>query len=477
MVLRDILYPMRARRNEKQKKSIDQAKDDFNSDFLNAATNMFEWFSKLQFKQQEYLFNGLLNRSTTSVHNYVSSQLQQAMKRDFLGILPTELAAHILSFVDDPVTLCRASRVSKRWRVLAEDHMHWQRLCLDRGWPLPAVPSPSEQMATRMDWAYETMWWGTSEEPSGDDYPKIEPKQLFAARYLEYNATQKNWSQGSCTKQVLQTNEEDVTCVTFDKSRMFVGSLDRTVKVWNMETNVCLGSIIGHQDSVSCVAFNVAFIVTGSFDRTLKVWDYNNGSQLHELTGHEGEVQCVAVRGTTAISGSWDNTLRVWCLITGRCITVLRGHLGSVYCVQFDSHKIVSGAGDRSIRIWNFATGKETLRFVAHEDTITSLFYDHEKIVSASYDHSVKIHSFSGVCLRTLSGHSAEVWCLRVSHHRIVSGSEDGTIRVWDEATGECYQTLRHGNAINSLDIDERKIISGSKDGSIQVWDFSALRT
>ncbi|GAA5880440.1 hypothetical protein JCM3774_005192 [Rhodotorula dairenensis] len=66
--------------------------------------------------------------------------IQPRLQRDFLASLPTELADHVLSFIDDPQTLLRAATVSKRWRRLVLDDHTWKRLCLANGFHLPSHP-------------------------------------------------------------------------------------------------------------------------------------------------------------------------------------------------------------------------------------------------------------------------------------------------------------------------------------------------
>lgn len=59
----------------------------------------------------------------------LSAELAPRLKRDFLTDLPTEIALYILSFVDDPRTLARASEVSQCWRRLLTDEQVWKREC------------------------------------------------------------------------------------------------------------------------------------------------------------------------------------------------------------------------------------------------------------------------------------------------------------------------------------------------------------
>ncbi|EPQ27008.1 uncharacterized protein PFL1_05292 [Pseudozyma flocculosa PF-1] len=61
---------------------------------------------------------------------HLSSELGPRLKVDFLSSLPIEVSLHILSFIDDPKTLARASRVSRFWRSLVNDEHTWKAMCL-----------------------------------------------------------------------------------------------------------------------------------------------------------------------------------------------------------------------------------------------------------------------------------------------------------------------------------------------------------
>ncbi|KAL4252750.1 putative E3 ubiquitin ligase complex SCF subunit sconB [Abortiporus biennis] len=59
---------------------------------------------------------------------FISSTLSPLLKRDFLRDLPPELGLHILSYIDDPTTLGRASCVNRYWNKLVKDDSLWRRL-------------------------------------------------------------------------------------------------------------------------------------------------------------------------------------------------------------------------------------------------------------------------------------------------------------------------------------------------------------
>ncbi|CAO1621629.1 unnamed protein product [Parajaminaea phylloscopi] len=60
----------------------------------------------------------------------ISSFVSARLRIDFLSALPIEVSLHVLSFIDDPLTLARASQVSRFWRSLVNDEHTWEAMCL-----------------------------------------------------------------------------------------------------------------------------------------------------------------------------------------------------------------------------------------------------------------------------------------------------------------------------------------------------------
>ena len=68
--------------------------------------------------------------------------------------------------------------------------------------------------------------------------------------------------------------------------------------------------------------------LSGSVDKTLKLWDLASGKELRTFTGHSDVVSSVAIApdGRTALSGSWDKTLKLWDLASGKELRTFTGH-------------------------------------------------------------------------------------------------------------------------------------------------------
>ncbi|SNX87509.1 related to F-box/WD40 repeat protein 7 [Melanopsichium pennsylvanicum] len=82
---------------------------------------------------------------------HLSSVITPRLKVDFLSALPIEVSLDILSFIDDPKTLARASCVSRFWRSLVNDEHTWKVMCLKHKYPRrgssnAAIPSLDDRL-------------------------------------------------------------------------------------------------------------------------------------------------------------------------------------------------------------------------------------------------------------------------------------------------------------------------------------------
>jgi WD40 repeat protein/serine/threonine protein kinase len=304
-----------------------------------------------------------------------------------------------------------------------------------------------------------------------------------------------------------------VTSVSFSSDGLFAlsGSVDETVRLWDIKIGECLRTFEGHSDSVSSVSFSPdgRFAISGSWDTTLRLWDIETGECLRTFEGHTtGSVNSVSFSpdGRFAISGSGDSTLRLWnisaslnaSIETSQCLLIFEGHTGSVNSVRFspDGRFAISGSGDRTLRLWNISaslnTGAEMCEclrtFEGHTDKVHSVSFspDGRYAISGSSDKTLRLWDVkTGECLRTLEGHTDIVHSVSFSPDGrfALFGSHDKTLRMWDisaslntgSMTGECLRTFEgHTGAVLSVSFspDGRFAISGSLDQTMRLWSF-----
>lgn len=142
---------------------------------------------------------------------------------------------------------------------------------------------------------------------------------------------------------------------------------DMTMKMWNWDKNWELAQTFeGHSHYVMQVEFNpkdTNVFASASLDKTVKVWGLNSSTSHFTLDGHKLGVNCVSYfRGVAPYlaSGGDDFLIKVWDYQTKTCLATIDGHTGNVSSVMFHPvlSVIISGSEDGTVKIWHNTTYK-----------------------------------------------------------------------------------------------------------------------
>lgn len=396
----------------------------------------------------------LIDRCEPSQIKYMMQVIEPQFQRDFISLLPKELALYVLSFLE-PRDLLRAAQTCRYWRVLAEDNLLWREKCREEG-----IEEPLNLRKRRL----------------------LSPGFMYSPwkfAFMRQHKIDMNWRSGELkAPKVLKGHDDHViTCLQFCGNRIVSGSDDNTLKVWSAVTGECVQTLVGHTGGVWSSQMRDSIVISGSTDRTLKVWNADTGECVHTLYGHTSTVRCMHLHGNRVVSGSRDATLRLWDIETGQCLHVLMGHVAAVRCVQYDGHKVVSGAYDYTVKVWDPESESCTHTLQGHTNRVYSLQFDGTHIVSGSLDTSIRVWDVeSGNCLHTLMGHQSLTSGMELRDNILVSGNADSTVKIWDIKTGQCLQTLqgpsKHQSAVTCLQFSSKFVVTSSDDGTVKLWDL-----
>ncbi|CAG8626996.1 1972_t:CDS:2 [Paraglomus occultum] len=421
-------------------------------------------FQNMDNLQRQRLLAELLDLCNNEQLVFVSNYISPRLKRDFLKELPIEISLHILSFINDPKTLSRASCVSKFWHTLLNDEFTWKNLCVRHHYrrrssvSLSSPPSPTSSESSDLS---------SNKRSSHFSY-----KDHFRRRYI----VESNWKNGGRTLVThISTDVGVVTSLQMCRNYIVVGMDNKKIHVFVASDGKHVKTLTGHEGGVWALQYIDEVLVSGGCDRDVRVWDLNTGQCKHVLHGHTSTVRSLKMKDKRiAVSGSRDTLLRVWDIQEGVLLHLLAGHEASVRCMEIHGDLVVSGSYDCTARVWDLTTGQCLHVLHGHYSQIYSIAFDGERIITGSLDSTARVWSpTSGQCLGILQGHTSLVGQIQLKDTTLVTGGSDGAIRIWDLETYQCiHRMAAHDNSVTCLQFDNKRIVSGGNDGHVKLWDI-----
>ncbi|KAI6087323.1 WD40 repeat-like protein [Hypoxylon rubiginosum] len=259
-----------------------------------------------------------------------------------------------------------------------------------------------------------------------------------------------NWRTGVCINTL--NHQGGVITVHMDGDLLASGSMDRSIKIFNFKTQQTY-SLRGHTDWVNHVRLDAASrtVLSASDDCTVKLWDLDSKVCIKTFHGHVGQVQQVVTlpddyefEDQTAQDDAASVTSNRSGTPPGSSPSATsppevdeeRAAYGPIF--QCDPDRplpprwMLTGALDNTMRLWDTATGKSPRTFFGHVEGIWGLAADSLRYVSSANDATVKVwDARTGKCERTFTGHAGPVTCVGLSDSRMASGGEDGEVRLY----------------------------------------------
>ncbi|KAL1539855.1 transducin beta-like protein 3 [Salvia divinorum] len=248
------------------------------------------------------------------------------------------------------------------------------------------------------------------------------------------------------------------TCVSASGKTLIVsGSKDNTVRLWEAQSQCCIGVGVGHMGAIGAVAFskkNRNFCISGSSDRTLKVWSFDGVSDhVGEVSSlkakavvaaHDKDINSLAVSPDDSLvcSGSQDRTAAVWRLPDLVSVVVLKGHKRGIWSVEFSpvDHCVITASGDKTIKLWAISDGSCLKTFEGHTSSVmrASFITRGTQFVSCGADGLVKLWTVkTQECLSTYDQHEDKIWALAIGKktEMLATGGVDAVVNLWHDST------------------------------------------
>ncbi|CAG2058128.1 unnamed protein product, partial [Timema podura] len=184
----------------------------------NPPPEMYDWLYQFQrWSNAERLLaiDQLIDTCEPTQVRHMMQVIEPQFQRDFISLLPKELALYVLSFLE-PRDLLRAAQTCRSWRFLAEDNLLWREKCREAG-----IEEVRETVARKRQ--------------RGSASTVTSP---WKAAFMRQHAIEMNWRiKPIRPPKVLKGHDDHViTCLQFSGNRIVSGSDDNTLKVWSATT-------------------------------------------------------------------------------------------------------------------------------------------------------------------------------------------------------------------------------------------------
>ncbi|OAX37567.1 WD40 repeat-like protein [Rhizopogon vinicolor AM-OR11-026] len=271
-----------------------------------------------------------------------------------------------------------------------------------------------------------------------------------------------------------------------DGYRMVTGSIDKTLRLWNLKDGVVLKKMEGHQSTVKAVAVSRdgKLIASGDENGQLIAWNGDTGESLTEAVKvHSTWIRSLdfSPDGTELASGSWDKTTELWCTKTWQVQgnPIICG--GEVNCVRYSPSGEFLAIASTDLIIYNprtkerIATLKTTASPCAFALTWTP---NGARLLSASTISDPNIREWDSSTWKQVgdpwTGHSDTIHAIAVNRTGtlIASACKDNHTRLWrpsDRRTIAIFKDT-HEVCCVTFSTDGTNILSGGRNMMIKEW-------
>jgi WD40 repeat protein len=160
--------------------------------------------------------------------------------------------------------------------------------------------------------------------------------------------------------------------------------------LFEVEKAIEIRELIGHTNLITDFAFSPESntLASGSLDGTIRLWNLDTGRQLRQVAGLYTQVQSVGFTpdGAAIYAGAADGTIRLLDIRKGTTTRKFPGHTEPVVRVipSPDDNLLLSIAGDSMATAWDPATGKEKTTLKGFLSSVRSIAFSPDGLLLVS---------------------------------------------------------------------------------------------
>jgi WD40 repeat protein len=233
-------------------------------------------------------------------------------------------------------------------------------------------------------------------------------KDIFGRLIFQDIDFMPNKETGKFIKSFKNNKQDRYNCMELlFQNRLAVANQNRIIKIYNLNKGFDgpIKTLQGHLDDVTVLKSHSKHILTsGSIDGTIKMWDLIREKCIETLYGHQLEVTDLCFYSNNLISSSIDSTILIWDLNSYQILTILVEHTNPVNFLRLNSkQKLISSSSDLRIKIWDLNNDYSCIKTIfTGDEKINSLELTNDDNILIHVHLTVKLlDGLTGICLRS----------------------------------------------------------------------------
>ncbi|XP_069719000.1 cilia- and flagella-associated protein 57 [Phaenicophaeus curvirostris] len=261
-------------------------------------------------------------------------------------------------------------------------------------------------------------------------------------------------------------------------------SLDRTVRIWNYNTNTLELCKKYHEEAYTISLHPTGLFCLVGFSYKLRFISllYDDMRVSKEFSVRKCR-ECSFSNGGHLFAAIDGNVIQIYSSVTFENIHNLKGHSGKIRAIKWSTNdtKFVSCDTNGAVYKWNLLTGKRESECVLKSCIYSSIALspDAKIIFAVGSDQTLKEISESSIQLE-VPAFDVVYTAVAVSHsgHMVFVGTSLGTIRAMKyplPLKEDFNEYQAHAGAVTKMSItnDDQLLLTASEDGSIFVWQVN----
>ncbi|XP_037037974.1 kinesin-like protein KIF21B isoform X3 [Bradysia coprophila] len=316
-----------------------------------------------------------------------------------------------------------------------------------------------------------------------------------------------------CTH-VVEGHSSSVLSLLVNDNILYTGSVDRSVKIWDMQHESRPSSLISHPGPIVSLAHdrktNLLFTACGAF---VRVWDnragytkpvkilcssgsvYTGVSNPGLLQNGESPITALCIGASGNLFSSASDKVRIWDLNSFNCLGKLSGgHQAAVMCVtswkgENNTDFVATGSKDHYVKVFEVPSNGGLVMPLLHlepphYDGVQSLAVTNNALgadaalFSGSRDSGIKRWDLRNGELKQSLNNAHKGWVsgMTISENILLTSCRGGYLRLWNVESCDSLAEIKTDSPINNIVSDRSLIYTAANSGEVRIWRFTNSR-